>query len=49
MNPISENYFKSSLDNFQKSLLSRNIYVKCLEKSSSYTYTVIVIGILMYL
>ena len=31
---INENFFKGSLENFQKSLSSRKIYVSHLEKSS---------------
>ena len=37
---VNDNYFKSSLENFQKSLAFREIYVKYLENNS------IVIGIL---
>ena len=41
MKPVNENYFKSSLEKFQKSLPFREIYVKYLEKNS------IVISILL--
>ena len=34
MNSDNENYFKSSLENIQKSLLFKKIYVKYLEKNS---------------
>ena len=34
MKSANETYIKSSLKNFQKSLLFREIYVKYLEKSS---------------
>ena len=41
MKPVNENYFKSSLEKFQKSLPVRETYVKYLEKNS------IVISILL--
>ena len=34
MKSVNENYFKSSLENFQKLLPFRKIYVKYLEKNS---------------
>ena len=34
MKSVKENYFKSSLENFQNSLSFREIYVKLLEKNS---------------
>ena len=34
MKPAYENYFKSSIKNFQKSIPFREIYVKYLEKNS---------------
>ena len=34
MKSVNENYFKSSLEKFQKSLPFRKIYVKYLEKKS---------------
>ena len=34
MKSVNENYFKSSIKNFQKSLPFREIYVKYLEKNS---------------
>ena len=34
MKSVNENYFKSSLENFQKSLPFREIYVKYLEKNN---------------
>ena len=34
MKSVNENYFKSLLENFQKSLPFREIYVKYLEKNS---------------
>ena len=34
MKSVYENYFKNSLENFRKSLLFREIYIKYLEKNS---------------
>ena len=37
MKSVNENYCKSSLENFQKSLPFREIYAKNLEKNSTVT------------